>query len=59
MMTELVITKDENIYRKLGAKAAMLGISVSDAILQAILLRLSVADSISESKLCLKLVRRQ
>jgi len=38
MMTELVIKKDESIYRKLEAKAAMLGISVSDAILQAILL---------------------
>jgi len=49
-MTTKVLIKnmDENIYRMLKAKAAMLGISVSDAIQQAISLWLNVTDSISD-----------
>ncbi|AWR98559.1 hypothetical protein [Metallosphaera hakonensis] len=49
-MTTKVLIKnmDEQLYKMLKAKAAILGINVSEAIQQAISLWLNVADSVSD-----------
>jgi hypothetical protein len=49
-MTTKVLLKnmDENLYRMLKAKAAILGISVSDAIGQAVSMWLNVTNSVSD-----------